>query len=89
MDQPEVQNAIIAMRRIADSFEGDRVMIGEAYLPITALMAYYGVDLSGFQLPFNFHLMSTAWKAEDVAVGRGLRGGVSSRRLAELSAWEP
>jgi alpha-glucosidase len=67
MDQPEVQDAIIAMRRIADSFEGDRVMIGEAYLPITALMAYYGVDLSGFQLPFNFHLMSTAWKAADVA----------------------
>lgn len=67
MDQPEVQDAIIAMRRIADSFEGDRVMIGEAYLPITALMAYYGVDLSGFQLPFNFHLMSTAWNAVDVA----------------------
>jgi alpha-glucosidase len=42
-------------------------MIGEAYLPITALMAYYGVDLSGFQLPFNFHLMSTAWNASAVA----------------------
>lgn len=67
MDQPEVQDAIIAMRKIADSFPGDRVMIGEAYLPITKMMAYYGVDLTGFHLPFNFHLMSTAWNAKAVA----------------------
>ena len=32
---------------------------GEAYLPIKRLMAYYGADLSGFHLPFNFHLIST------------------------------
>jgi alpha-glucosidase len=67
MDQPEVHDAIMAMRRVADSFPGDRVMIGEAYLPITRLMAYYGVDLGGFQLPFNFHLMSTAWNAQAVS----------------------
>jgi len=60
MDQPEVHDAIAAMRRVADS-HGDRVMIGEAYLPIDRLMAYYGVDLTGFHLPFNFHLMSTPW----------------------------
>jgi alpha-glucosidase len=67
MDQPEVHDAILAMRRVANGFEGDRVMIGEAYLPITALMAYYGTDLGGFQLPFNFHLMSTGWNAGAVA----------------------
>lgn len=60
MDQPEVHDAIAAMRRVADAF-GDRVMIGEAYLPIDRLMAYYGVDLTGFHLPFNFHLLSTPW----------------------------
>jgi alpha-glucosidase len=61
MDQPEVHDAIAAMRRVADSYGGDRVMIGEAYLPIDRLMTYYGVDLTGFHLPFNFHLMSTPW----------------------------
>jgi alpha-glucosidase len=66
MDQPEVHEAIAAMRQIADSF-GDKVMIGEAYLPIDRLMAYYGVDLTGFQLPFNFHLMSTPWTPTAVA----------------------
>lgn len=60
MDQPEVHDAILAMRRVSDEF-ADRVMIGEAYLPIVRMMAYYGVDLTGFQMPFNFHLRSTVW----------------------------
>ena len=60
MDQPEVHDAIAAMRRVADEYP-DRVMIGEAYLPIDRLMAYYGVDLSGFHLPFNFHLIAARW----------------------------
>jgi alpha-glucosidase len=66
MDQPEVHDAIAAMRRVADSYD-DRVMIGEAYLPIDRLMAYYGVDLTGFHLPFNFHLISTPWNPVAVA----------------------
>jgi alpha-glucosidase len=66
MDQPEVHEAIAAMRQIADS-HGDKVMIGEAYLPIDRMMAYYGVDLTGFHLPFNFHLMSTPWTPTAIA----------------------
>lgn len=67
MDQPEVHDAIAAMRRVVDSYPGDRLLIGEAYLPIDQLMAYYGTDLSGFQLPFNFHLLSTPWEAKALA----------------------
>jgi alpha-glucosidase len=66
MDQPEVHDAIAAMRRVADAY-GERVMIGEAYLPIDRLMAYYGVDLTGFHLPFNFHLISTPWRPVAIA----------------------
>jgi alpha-glucosidase len=66
MDQPEVHEAIAAMRRVADEY-GDRLMIGEAYLPLDRLMAYYGVDLGGFQLPFNFHLISTQWQPAAIA----------------------
>jgi alpha-glucosidase len=66
MDQPEVHDAIAAMRRVADEYD-DRVMIGEAYLPIDRLMAYYGADLTGFHLPFNFHLLSTPWHPVAVA----------------------
>ncbi len=66
MDQPEVHDAIAAMRRLADAY-ADRVMIGEAYLPIDRLMAYYGQNLSGFHLPFNFHLLSTPWNPAAIA----------------------
>ncbi len=61
IDQPGVHASIAAMRRVADGYP-DRVMIGEAYLPIDRLMAYYGADLTGFHLPFNFHLITTDWK---------------------------
>src|SRR5919202_5371873 len=67
MDLPEVQEAVAAMRRVADAHPGQRVLIGEAYLPIDRLVAYYGADLRGFQLPFNFHLISTPWRAEAIA----------------------
>ncbi len=66
IDQPGVHASIKAMRQVADSYPG-RLMIGEAYLPIDRLMAYYGADLTGFHLPFNFHLISTAWAPEPIA----------------------
>ena len=66
IDQPGVHASIRAMRQVADAY-ADRVMIGEAYLPIDQLMAYYGADLTGFHLPFNFHLISTDWKPQAVA----------------------
>jgi alpha-glucosidase len=67
MDQPEVHDAIAAMRTVADTYPGERLMIGEAYLPIDRLMAYYGVDLTGFHLPFNFHLIASAWRPQAIA----------------------
>jgi alpha-glucosidase len=67
MDQPEVHEAVAAMRRVSDAYPGGRALIGEAYLPIERLVAYYGADLSGFHLPFNFHLLSTPWDARAIA----------------------
>ena len=66
IDQPGVHASIRAMRQVADAYP-DRVMIGEAYLPIDRLMSYYGVDLTGFHLPFNFHLISTEWTPRALA----------------------
>jgi alpha-glucosidase len=66
MDQPEVHDATAAMRRVADGYD-DRVLIGEAYLPLDRMMTYYGADLSGFHLPFNFHLIFTPWQPQAIA----------------------
>jgi alpha-glucosidase len=54
------------MRAVVDEFP-QRVLIGEIYLPIAQLMTYYGRDLTGANLPFNFQLLQCAWSAESVA----------------------
>jgi len=60
-DLPEVQDVAREMRALLDSY-GDRVLIGEAWLPFDRLMAYYGKALDCFHLPFNFHLIGTRWE---------------------------
>ena len=64
-DQPEVHEVIAEMRRVIDEFD-DRVLIGEIYLPLNRLVAYYGNDLGGAHLPFNFALLSTLWSARSI-----------------------
>jgi alpha-glucosidase len=64
-DQPEVHEVIAEMRRVIDEFD-DRVLIGEIYLPLHRLVAYYGNDLGGAHLPFNFALLSTLWSARSI-----------------------
>jgi alpha-glucosidase len=64
-DQPEVHEVIAEMRRVIDEFDA-RVLIGEVYLPLHRLVAYYGNDLAGAQMPFNFALLSTLWSARSI-----------------------
>jgi alpha-glucosidase len=54
------------MRAVLDEFP-ERVLIGEIYLPLERLVAYYGRDLAGAHLPFNFQLIHTAWNARAIA----------------------
>jgi alpha-glucosidase len=64
------------------SARSDRVLIGEIYLPLPELVSYYGLpverdtaelpppetpQLNGANLPFNFHLILTAWEASAIA----------------------
>jgi glycosidase len=65
-DRPEVHGVIAEMRRVTDEFS-DRVLIGEIYLPLERLVAYYGRDLAGVHLPFNFSLLSAIWDAPSIA----------------------
>lgn len=67
VDRPETHHALIALRTIAEAYDPPRLLIGEAYLPFKALMAYYGTDGNGLQLPFNFHLLRTPWRADAIA----------------------
>jgi alpha-glucosidase len=65
-DRPEVHDIIREMRRVTDEFS-ERLLIGEIYLPIERLVTYYGQDLDGLHLPFNFALLFAPWRASNLA----------------------
>lgn len=70
-DQPEVHAIAAGMRAIADGYgdagRGERLLIGEVYLPVERLMRYYGADRPGVHLPFNFQLIEAPWQARALA----------------------
>lgn len=65
-DRPEVHEVVAEMRRVLDAYP-ERVLIGEIYLPPERLVAYYGQDLAGAHLPFNFQLLLLRWDAAEIA----------------------
>ena len=82
-DQPEVHAIAGEMRRIADSYDGERVLIGEIYLPLERLMHYYGREIPGVHLPFNFQLVDAPWNA------RGIRAMIAAYEAALPSGGWP
>jgi len=64
-DQPDTHYVVQEIRGILDTYK-DRVLIGEIYLPIERLIAYYGKDVGEAHLPFNFQLLQTPWNARRV-----------------------
>lgn len=60
-DRPEVHDIAAEMRELVESFDDDRVLIGEIYQPAEKLVTYYGRDGQGLHLPFNFNLMWQRW----------------------------
>ncbi len=65
---PDVHELFREFRRIADSYEGDRVLIGEIEPePWDRWVRHYGTELDEIQIPFNFGLIDTAWSATTVA----------------------
>ncbi len=65
-DQPEVHGVVEERRRVVDEFS-NRLIIGDIYLPVDKLVMYYGKEPdTGVHLPFNFHLVSTEWDAQQI-----------------------
>ncbi|MBJ3761851.1 DUF3459 domain-containing protein [Maribius pontilimi] len=64
--QPAGFDAVTEMRAVADAFP-ERVLVGEAYGTLDEVMRYYGDDLDGFHLPFNFQLIESAWDPRKIA----------------------
>jgi alpha-glucosidase len=65
-DQPEVQEIVRSMRATLDEY-GERVLIGEIYLPVSRSVKYYGTNGDGVEMPFNFQLLNATWNAGEIA----------------------
>jgi len=67
-DRPEVMPLVIEpMRALADEC-GERLLVGEIYLPPEKLVRYHGESpAAGVQLPFNFQLVFADWRAAPLA----------------------
>ena len=64
-NQPDVLAYVAHLREVIDRYD-ERLLIGEIYLPLGELVAYYGAERSGVHLPFNFQLVQQPWKARNV-----------------------
>ena len=65
-DLPEVQDIVAKLRSVVEEYD-DRMLVGEIYLPVERLMAYYGASGKGAHLPFNFQLIQLPWNAREIA----------------------
>jgi oligo-1,6-glucosidase/alpha-glucosidase len=67
-DQPEAHAISAEMRSIADEY-GDRVLIGEIFLPNDRLARWHGTpEAPQVHLPFNFALIENPWHAETLGL---------------------
>jgi alpha-glucosidase len=66
IDLPEVQEIVAMMRGVVEEYD-DRMLVGEIYLPVERLMAYYGASGKGAHLPFNFQLIRLPWQSKEIA----------------------
>jgi alpha-glucosidase len=62
-EHPSTHGHIRALRRLADSYEGDRVLIGETALPGTKWIAPYYGEGDELHLAFNFGATHAPWDA--------------------------
>ena len=82
LDQAEVQVVIARMRSLLDEYPGHRMMLGELYLPLESLIAYYGRDGKGVQLPTNSLLILQPWQLDAVR-----KAVLDVERLVPQFAW--
>ncbi|WP_051159145.1 glycoside hydrolase family 13 protein [Agromyces subbeticus] len=64
-DRDEVHEVYRAWRRIADSYEGSRVLVGEVWVPDAARFAAY-LRPDEMHTAFNFDFMSRSWDAAEL-----------------------
>jgi len=67
-DQPEAHAIAAEFRRLTGGYDGERLLVGEIFLPNDRLARWYGTPgAPGVHLPFNFQLIEQPWDAAVLA----------------------
>jgi alpha-glucosidase len=68
MSRPEVHDVVRRLRQVTAEFP-DRILVGEAYVPVEQLAAYLGHGADDeFHLAFNFELLHSPWNHRDLTL---------------------
>lgn len=63
-DDPRTHDYLREIRRLLDSYPGDRMMVGEVFLLDSARVAHYTGDGDELHMSFNFPPLYAPWRAE-------------------------
>ncbi len=81
-NRPEVHDVLRRWRRLTDSYDGSRALIGETPVKVDVLARYYGDGSDELHMAFNFPFITSPFEAET------LRGIVEeTEELLPLGAW--
>jgi len=65
---PDIHQVFRDFRALLDSYQPERYSVGEIHIAEwDAWATYYGEDLDELHMPYNFSLVHTPWKADEVA----------------------
>ncbi len=67
-NQPGLHELFVELRTLVARYAGDRVLLGEFYVPVEELVTFYGSTAPELHLPLNLALTHTEWRAD--VVGR-------------------
>ena len=62
-DEPATHDVVRGVRRVAEEYDGDRVLVGEVYIMSTAKVAEFYGDGDELHLAFNFPPLYAPWDA--------------------------
>lgn len=69
LDQPGNHDIVASIRAVVEEYENDRLLMGELYLPVDKVMAYYGERHPELHLPMNMRLAWMDWNAGEIRQG--------------------
>jgi alpha-glucosidase len=81
-NQPGLHECLAGIRRVVDAHGPGHALLGELFLPVDAVVTFYGDERPELHLPLNMSLAWTPWDAEQLGGAIG-----EYQRLVPAQGW--